>query len=189
MSARKIFSMTVMIVLSFVLTHLGWSLFLTVLTKATYDHRAPNVRNLKNATKDWSPMLGAFIGSTANGNDPTILFVGSSFTFGYSFDDGVVFSRYVQNKFHKMDVLNISVIGRKTSDYIDIFPCSIVGSKIDVDTIIVEVPVLNDSGVIREILGGNTLHTENVCKTDDQSGLLKFFIHRPYGISWINLLL
>jgi hypothetical protein len=98
------------------LTHVVFSVFASLVTKGLEEHRLTNVHNFKSLISDpVFRMIASFIESRVDERE-TIAIVGTSFSWGYAWQENAIFSHHLQKKLdqNRINVVNLSVLGGNT---------------------------------------------------------------------------
>lgn len=103
------------LLLSILFVHILYSLILSKITTAIYDHRLINVRKFDNNNmKSFNCHLAiySFLQSALQSTDkPVVLVLGSSFSWGYPWNPENIFSYQLQQLMPDYKVMNASVVG------------------------------------------------------------------------------
>lgn len=171
------------------LTHLLWSAVIIGFLNHYYSHRLINIRKIENAGMQWENMSSAFVNSVLESAEhekkPATIFVGSSVTYGYPWQERIIFSRVTAEKLKNSRVANLSVIGMGIGGLIDFVTCPLFGSRKPA-ILIVEIPLVNSiAGIVP-----NQERKRRQCADYSVGGMgyWQLVASRPYGLGWISLL-
>jgi hypothetical protein len=175
-----------MVVLACV-AHLAWSSAMTELLASSYDHRIFDVRRWPSdlSRPAVAQLVAAFAEDRLRGSDrrPSTVFIGSSFTFGYPWQESVVFStRYAELRPDER-VLNISVIGAALEVLNRGVLCGVRDAGQPIDLVILEIPVINAIAKVAE--GESADWTTGCAPAARRPRYLGFALERPIGIGWL----
>lgn len=171
------------------LAHLIWSAVVVNLLDHYQHHRLLNIRKTKSVDRDWEAMSSAFVHAVLTDakkkNRPSAIFIGSSLTYGYPWQEPVIFSRVVAERLPDWRVGNLSIIGAGMRGLLDHATCPLRGA-IKPDVLVVEIPLVNSIGN----LDPAKQQTMRECSASSASRVdtLKLVLSRPYGLGWISLL-
>lgn len=170
-------------------THLLWTAIIIAFLNHYYDHRLVNIRKTENIGMQWEDMSSAFVGAALehakNREKPTAIFIGSSVTYGYPWQERVIFSRLVAEKLNDWKVANLSVIGVDMGGLTNFITCSLTGPQ-KPDMIVVEIPLVNSLAGINP----NNRRKPRQCADYSNGGIgyWQLVASRPYGLGWISLI-
>jgi hypothetical protein len=142
-------------------THIVWSAGVAAVALILYDHRAFDIRRQEGTEAD--ALLAAWVRTRPA---EQIAFIGSSFTYGYPWQEDVIFSRYFR-------AINASVIGADLSR----MHCALTGSF---KAVVLEIPVINE---VDSIYRG-----DDVFECPPPTSTFGHMLSRPYGIAWASML-
>ncbi len=165
-------------------THFLWSSLVSLCLTHFYAGRVLNVTKLQNINKDAIDFLGSYSESFAlrEPNKKSILVVGSSVTYGYPWQENVVFSSLLQKKLNKYIVGNLSVIGTSILGIVDPPFCIRAPENLP-DIVIAEIPLVNS---VSATAAGN-YYNDLACPLE-RKGQLQTVFSRPWGSEWVRLL-
>jgi len=169
--------------------HLIWSALVVVVLNLYYDHRLINVRKAKNVGTEWEDMSSAFaetaIKNALKHGKPSAIFLGSSVTYGYPWQERVAFTKLVAEKLPDWQISNLSIVGAGMRALTDFATCSLTASHRP-DVLIVEIPLVNSTSSIST----NDPISGRKCANNFIHGLgyWQLTITRPYGLGWVSLL-
>lgn len=166
--------------------HVIWSAILATALAAGYRHRVFDVRRWGGPTSDSVDLVSRFFAKRGQPSDkPQVLFLGSSFTYGYPWQEDVIYSHVFASLRTEFDVLNVSVIGIDAS-FGEWLLCRPVHERRVFDTVFVEIPVINETARLDKMNGlGRTvsLGATGACRSaDTHGGYFAFFLRHPYGL-------
>lgn len=151
-----------------------------------YGHRILNLRKTKAPADDREKMSAAFFQSVmakaAQQQKPSAVFLGSSVTYGYPWQEPAIFSRVVADQLPQWQVANLSLIGANLSNA----PTCALGGRVRPDVLIVEIPLVNS---IAELKPGQATSVRQ-CSSSAQKPVSywELVLARPYGLGWLTLL-
>lgn len=167
--------------------HLLWSLAMTELLVSSYHHRIFDVRRwpVDLPRPAVAQLVAAFAGerlAEAHGTGSTV-FIGSSFLFGYPWQESVVVSKRYAELRPQETVLNISVIGAGLEVLNRAILCGLHEAGQRIDVAILEIPVVN---AVARIAEDENADWVNGCGAEVRpGGYLGFALARPIGIGWL----
>jgi hypothetical protein len=169
--------------------HIGWSAMVVGLMDHFYGHRILNLRKAKAPVDDWEKMSAAFFQSVmakaAQQQKPSAVFLGSSVTYGYPWQEPVIFSRAVADQLPQWQVANLSMVGVGFSGILDFTSCAL-GGRIRPDVLIVEIPLVNS--IIELKPGQATSMRQCSSSAQEPVSYWELVLARPYGLGWLTLL-
>lgn len=154
-----------------------------------YTHRVMNIRKL--SVSDREPMAHAFWQThiRRNSDKPTVVFLGSSVTYGYAWQEPVIFSSKFADHASGWKVANLSVIGFGMEGIRDYLLCPLLAA-IDrkPEILIIEIPLVGTTAEF--VRKGDVLQQPRKCDgvISHGSDYFRFVIERPRGTSWIPLI-
>ena len=193
----------IIVIVAVVLSHLFYAFALTAHSSATFKDRGPNIRDIefeppeedgslfgfpaRSITRDaGETLLGAYAQRVfSQKKDTSILFVGSSMTYGYAVrQDASLGSIMGQLLNGEAAIANFSIIGGSLNQLTPLM-CRLSKLETKPDMVIVEIPIMNDlaqgrSDVVRD------------CRTEDPSLYIsefEFFLKNPWGVQAIPRML
>jgi hypothetical protein len=177
------------LVVVFLCFHILWSSVVVVAFRTIYSHRIFDITKISNVGEEWESFTSSFFGHmmrVAYGEKkPLVLFIGSSVTFGYSWQESVIYTKLVSESFPDWKVSNLSVIGVGMRAMTDFVTCAIrPGSRPSI--IFVELPLVNSTASI----SAESSHAPRQCKNyvDGIPGYFYTIFARPHGMAWIPIL-
>jgi hypothetical protein len=165
--------------------HVLWSALLSAALTAGYRHRVFDVRRWDGPWADTTELLARFasVRGRALGRR-MVVFVGSSFTYGYAWQEPVIYSRRFAELRPDAAVINLSVIGADTT-VSEWALCGLLRDRSSVDSVIIEIPVVNEAGKLsRQIATGAAvpLGATGACRAiESTTGYFGFFWRHPFG--------
>ncbi len=102
-------------------------------------YRMPNVRDFPHEI--WPQISGVYLNQQIRSN--TVLLVGSSFTYGYSFAADLALTPSL-SKATGRPVVNVGIIAGSLEASVDHVFCAMANRNLHVKTIIVEIPLVNE---------------------------------------------
>lgn len=116
---------------------------------------------------------------------PLVFFVGSSLTYGYPWQERVIFSRVVAARASSWRVANLSYIGANMRGLLEYATCSL-GRSIKPNILVVEIPLVNSIAS----LDSDKSPTRHDCQVlaDRPANYWELVLTRPYGLGWVSLL-
>lgn len=171
------------------LAHLLWSAIIVAFLNHYYNHRLINVRKVENIGMQREDMSSAFVSTVLadakNERKPLALFIGSSVTYGYPWQERVIFSRLVADRLKDWKVANLSVIGEDMGRLTDFTTCSLTGTR-KPTVLVVEIPLVNSIDGVKP----GQVRKARQCADYSNGGIgyWQLVASRPYGSGWISLL-
>lgn len=158
-------SRTLVLALAAVAAHLAFSAGIAAAMYWGYPHRIYDVRQWLN-DKEYPQLVSAFL----RGRPADKVFIGSSFTFGYPWQEPVIFSRLLNRG------TNVSVVGIDLNGMHDLILCNFGESR--PSTLVLEIPVINSLSPKDSPLG---------CRIAAPRGYFRLALDRPLGLGWLPL--
>ena len=165
-TVKHLLKFAAMMLAAAALTHIAWSSIMAAMMFWGYPHRIFDVRRWYE-TKDYEALVGAFLET----RQAETVFAGSSFTFGYPWQEEVIFSRLFGKG------VNASVIGANLAGIDRLILCNL--HRHSVQMLILEIPVINSVG------GAGFI---GPCTSDRVSSYFSFAFLRPIGTGWFRFL-
>jgi len=177
--------------------HVAWSASVARAFEQAYPHRVADLRR-------WSPsapgvseqreLLARFVSvALRDSTRPTVAFLGSSFSFGYPWQERVILSRRYSELRPEHRVVNTSVTGGDLSLVNNWSICAFKRQALVVDAAIIEIPVINTVANLskqRDALGPEhrlpTLESCTEARVSDS--YLPFVLRQPLGLGWVRFL-
>lgn len=169
--------------------HLIWSAMVVSLLGHFYSHRIINIRKIKTVENNWEEMSSAFFYEAMSDakikKQPSVIFIGSSHTYGYPWQEPVIFSRIASERLSDWRVANLSYIAADIRGLLDHSLCS-MGGDLKPDVLVAEIPLVNTIGS----LDTTKARVKRRCSESarERIGYWKLVLSRPYGLGWLSLL-
>lgn len=163
-----------------------WSFAMIEVLANNYPHRIFDVRRwpVELSRPAVAQLVAAFVdGRLARASGPTTVFVGSSFTFGYPWQESAIMSKRYAETHSGETVINVSVIGAGFEVLNRGILCGIAAAAPRIDLAIVEIPVVNAVSRIAEGEGSDWI--DSCPPLQRRANYLKFALARPVGIGWV----
>jgi hypothetical protein len=162
--------------------HLLWSAVVSTGAEIYYSARIYDVTRFgsQNILSVQAKLVDAYVAPHVHRNVATA--VGSSFTFGYSFDERYTFTAALNRR--QIHSVNVSVIGYTVSGIYQTL-CSVQNREIAVDTLIVEIPLINEIGGLARDYPN---HRKMECYPIETASLFWMVLWSPRGIAWSHFL-
>ena len=191
MTSRMLLRFVAATVLAAAVAHLV--IGLTVLTSLSvlYPHRVYDVRQWSDDAVASFRLIGTYLNANARRRDrPVLLFAGSSVTFGVPWHERFVFSRLVANQRPDYQMLNGSIIAADVSGINDWIVCAAKRNRIQLDAIVVEVPVVNTLAYLANLhRAGVAAPPLTTCEAEDRDpDYLQFALLQLRGLGWLDFL-
>lgn len=174
---------------SILLAHFLWSAIVVGLLNSYYSHRLINILKSEDTGTQWEEMTSAFVNSVLKSaekdKNPVTLFIGSSVTYGYPWQEQVIFSRVVAERLSDWKVANLSVIGVGVSELTAYVTCPLTGPRKPA-IVIAEIPLVNSIGEKKP--GYARKGQQCAAHSSGDIGYWQLVASRPYGLGWISLL-
>ena len=156
----------------------------------SYGHRIFDVRRFSNDAVVNFLLVGTFLKSTTmNRNRPVIVFAGSSVTYGYHWHERVTFANLFASRHSTATVVNASIIAGDVSAMNDWIVCAAHRNRITVDTLIVELPVVNSlSYLVNLHRAGVPPAPLSACEGADDPGYFGLAATTVRGTAWARFL-
>lgn len=172
--------MAALIVAFFGLMHVGWSATVAAYANFYYQTRIYDVSRF-GVGRDYPLLVSAYVGSHVRPDVVTA--IGSSFTFGYAFDEQYTFTAALNRA--NIPSVNVSAIGYGISGIIDTI-CDIKNRDLRVRNLVIEIPLINELGWL---LGGpGSPKIEPNCKRIEPQSLFWIVLNRFKGVGWARFL-
>jgi hypothetical protein len=190
MTPRDGFKALAALALGAVAMHLLWSSVLAAIVDHFYRHRAPDISRVDGSYR--FELFGRFMAHERSRTQrPIVAFVGSSFTYGYPWQESVIFSRRATGLFPEAMVLNLSMLSADTSSLNDWVFCSAKASGIAFDVAVVEIPVVNEASQLaqyrRRGLPPPPMTPLARCGLEPRTAnYAGYFARHPYGVGWLR---
>ena len=109
------------------LVHVTWSGVLAYAVGQLYPHRLINVRAFNNDPAAFAPLAASLMKGAADKR--LIVFVGSSWTFGYDYRESIVFTRHVARALPDAAVVNVSLLAGSTFNMPERVACALASAE------------------------------------------------------------
>lgn len=167
--------------------HLSWS----ILVASSFDHlnknRPPNLTKYVDVANEWEPLLLAYWNSKFDPKKPSVVFLGSSVTYGYPWNESVIFTNRVSRQLPGMNVINLSYIGADIWGMYEYLMCPLNASpNSKPEMVFIEIPLVNS--ISQTKIG--PLSPKRKCNDliDPRRSYFDFIFERPIGLGWIHLM-
>jgi hypothetical protein len=174
---------------SLIAWHFLWSLVVAIIFCNVYDHRIFDMTKIPNVGREWESFTSSFFShkmkSAISENKPSVMFIGSSVTFGYSWQEDVIYTKILSNQLPGWRVSNLSIIGVGMRAITDFATCAI-GPANRPAVLFVEIPLVNSTASI----SADGSHAPRQCLnySNGVPGYWTNVLTRPYGSAWIPIL-
>lgn len=176
------------VAISILAAHVLWTGLIVFLLQHYYDHRLINIRKLKSFEETGTDFSTAFfhtaVTESANGKH-AVVFLGSSFTYGYPWQEGVVFSRVAARSLPGMKFANLSIIGAGIRDLTEHARCARATER-KAFLLIAEIPLVNSVGNLTSPDRG--FRTKCRPHSSMPWSLHRSVLSQPSGTGWIPVL-
>lgn len=177
------------LVVSICICHFVVSAIVVIYLKHAHHERIINVRNWQNKGSDWEDVVNSHarsaLDSANDGHKKSMLFIGSSVTYGFPYAADLTFSTWIASRFPQYQVSNLSIVGVGMDAITDFATCSLIKPHVP-DLLIVEIPLVNSTSSIRPTsdLGKRTCARSPAMEW----GFWGLVLPRPRGSGWVPLL-
>lgn len=164
------------------LTHVAASLAAAFALAAAYPHRMADIRSWPGEADParTADFVSGFVEEIRRRSIET-LFVGSSVTFGYPWQEPVIFSRQYAALRPEEPTANLSIIGAHLGLMEDVLLCRVLNGGVKLKTIVIEIPVVNGVGYLDQ-----RLPPPPPCDARIGGRSYAWFtLTRPIGIGWV----
>lgn len=151
-------------VLSALVAHTLWSWAIAMAYRQADGNRMADITKW-NKPLEWNALVTAFYRDTG----PDVVFVGSSFTYGYPLAEHVAFTRLP-------NAVNISMIGADLSGVHDFLLCSLER----VEMLVLEIPIVNTTA--------HKVLPISPCRPISKKSTFRIFFESPHGIGLLHYL-
>ena len=177
--------------------HLVWSAGVAFALERAYPHRVVDLRRWTSSTPGVAAqreLLARFVSvELRHAAQPTVAFMGSSFSFGYPWQERVILSRWFSALRPELRVVNMSVTGGDLSLVNNWSICALERQDLVVDAAIIEIPVI--ATVVHlsqqhELLGTSDgiSKLENCAAPRVSDAYLPFVLSHARGLGWVRFL-
>jgi hypothetical protein len=160
-------------------THLVWTTAVLLSIESSYQHRLFNLRKIE-ANNIHIPYTGFVTSLIQHAGNRPIVFIGSSFTFGYDYSEGLIFTRKVAASLPEKTVVNASMLAWNIFGMFETTLCALTQANNRAAIIITELPVINDAESARTWTRGSLLRPPCISRSP-WAHLAKL----PQGTNWI----
>jgi hypothetical protein len=193
MTVRRLSTVLAGVVITTVITHVVWSYGVALVLERTYRHRIMDLRRWSGRDQSASAqreLLARFLDlEVRRANRPTVVFLGSSFSFGYPWQERVILSRRYSELRPDQTVLNASVTGGGLPLVHNWAICAARRQQLLLDAAVIEIPVINTvASLLREFEGQGGITPLESCSEPPVSGrgYLPFVLKQPLGLGWVR---
>lgn len=164
--------------------HLGWSCLMASIAASYYAQRMPNIRHLDQEPSERFALATAFLRHADGFEEPTIVFFGSSLTYGYPFARSLTDA--VQEELPARRVVNASTIGASL-DMVRQHVMIAAENDLHFETIVLEIPYVNTlSGLSHGLPSSAELKRRadgerRLVRSHEGSSYLSFYCRLPWG--------
>lgn len=176
------------VVMVVVAAHLVWSVVVVSIIHQYYSHRFPNFGRLPTEKQSWVEFSNAFFHDfvdSVSSSGKSVMFMGSSFTYGYPWQQSVIFSQLIADELKEYRVGNLSVTAAGMQGLVNFALCPETASKIP-DILIAEIPLVNS------VLATATWPKPDwIEKCHPKASTYEYspmVFSRPWGVGWLRLL-
>lgn len=174
--------------------HVLWSAAVAVALERGYPHRVVDLRRWSGPAPrigSQRELLARFISvELRDASKPTVAFLGSSFTFGYPWQERVILSRRYSDLRPDQQVVNASVTGGDLSLVNNWAICAFKRQGLMVDAAVIEIPVINTvANLAKQVKAqGGVAALESCSEPRVSDTYLPFVLRRPLGLGWVRFL-
>jgi hypothetical protein len=182
----KFLSTLCVLVLAF---HIAWTSVVVSALSNFYKHRIFDIGKIENVGDHWESFTSAFVAQAMNGSvlekKPLTMFVGSSVTYGFPWQERVIFTKYIANELRGWKVSNLSIIGVGTRAITDFATCALNPSYRP-SVLIVEIPLVNSTSSLEP--GVEFPPRKCLYYSGDIPSYWSLVMSHPYGTGWASIL-
>ena len=186
MKAARYLSCLALLLLAF---HLLWSAAVVGLFRVLYDHRVISVVKMLNVGREWEDFTASFSGEVIKRakkeQKPLAMFVGSSVTYGFPWQERIIFTRLISDELPNFKIANLSVIGVGMRAITDFVTCPL-NENHRPNFIFVEIPLINSTASISPGVPVSARRCRDY--SNHFPGYWELVIRKSFGIGWIPLL-
>jgi hypothetical protein len=176
------------VVLLIAATHLVFSAGIGVALSAAYPHRIFDIRRWPGGLSPGtvSEMVSAFLGGRANAvaHNGTV-FYGSSFAYGYPWQETVIMSSRYAALRPGETVLNVSVIGANLALLDNGILCGARNAGIRTRNAVIELPVVNSTAALVSERANGSAPPPPCDTTLGRESYTAFIARHPLGFGWV----
>jgi hypothetical protein len=169
--------------------HIMWSATVVGLFRVLYDHRVISVVKMLNVGREWEDFTASFSGEVIKqakkGQKPLAMFVGSSVTYGFPWQERIIFTRLISGELSEFKIANLSIIGVGMRAITDFATCAL-SQKHRPDIIFFEIPLVNSTASISPGVPVSGRRCNDY--SSHVPGYWPLVFRRFFGIGWISLL-
>jgi hypothetical protein len=159
--------------------HVAWTTVILLSIEHNYRHRLFNLRKIE-ASNIHIPYTGFVASLVQHAGSRPIVFIGSSFTFGYDYSEDFIFTRKVAAALPGTPVVNASMLAWNVFGMMETTLCALTQAGNRARIIITELPVINDAESSRD-WSGATLPRGTCVHRSPWAHVAKL----PQGANWI----
>jgi hypothetical protein len=138
--------------LAVAVVHLACSAAVVIILRTHFAHRAPNIATMTQDGPEREVIASAFtvesFRRTMRSGKPMLMFLGSSVSYGYPWQEPVIFTRQVAEALPRRETVNLSIVGAHMRALTDFATCAIEPQRRP-DVLVVEIPLVNSVATIR----------------------------------------
>jgi hypothetical protein len=170
-------------------THLAWSAGVVATLHAFFQHRAPNLAKMAPAGDPWEQLASGFsrraMDEAHRSGKPLVMLLGSSMTYGYPWQEPVIYSRLMADALPGSHVVNLSMVGARMRSLTDFALCALDGSHRPA-VLLVEIPLINSVASVKAEIG----RIPRACAWPGARAPADWQValSHPMGTGWIALL-
>ena len=155
-----------------------------------FPHRIYNARVWSDTGNERFHLVGTFLVENAPPSAaPVIAFAGSSVTYGYPWDERLIFSRLFAEKKDTSKVINASIIATDVTGINDWIVCGAWRNRIQLDVAVIEIPVVNTTSHLIQARKDGRHAGIGACEPGaGDPGYFRLAAMRPRGIGWFRFL-
>jgi hypothetical protein len=195
MTTRRLIGFVATVAAIVAVMHVVWSSTVAFALEKAYPHRVADLRRWTGRDQGATAqreLLARFIDvKVREARRPVVAFLGSSFTFGYPWQERVIVSRRYADLRPDQSVINASVTGGDLSLVNNWAICGAQRQNVLVHAAIVEIPVINTVAALQRQAEAQG-RIENIgalepCRREPAGGgYLPFVLRQPLGLGWVR---
>ena len=173
-----------------IVSHLLVALAAVGVLHRLYPHRIFDVRSFSDNPVEGFRLIGTYLNENARHQvAPVVVVAGSSVSYGYLWPERVTFARLFADARPSAKVLNVSIVAADVSAVNDWIVCAARRNQIRVDSLIVELPVVNTlSYLVTTHRSGHAPSPLSTCEEFPRDpGYFRFAVTKIRGSGWIRL--
>jgi hypothetical protein len=169
--------------------HVVWSAAVVGGLRSVFVHRVPNLATMTENGPEREVIGSAFVVEThisaQRERKPLMMFLGSSLTWGYPWQQDVIYTRIVADRLIGWKVVNMSMLAIGTRGITDFMTCAL-GPARRPETLIVELPLVNSVSSTKL----DVRHAPRSCARPGPAatGYWPLVLARPRGLGWLAAL-